>query len=173
MITRMVHVPTALLLVAVLLSSCHSFYSFKGISIDDRTKTFYVAPFEVSPSVNNIEQNYTQTLAERLKDKIRTESSLTYSSTDPHVEFTGTVVKYRISNEAPQDDQTVAFARLTIGISLDYTDHIDETKSWTKNFEIFANYDPNESLGSIQSELIREINDGLVENIFNDAFTQW
>lgn len=150
------------------LSSC---WSFKGVSIDADTKTFYVDQFRVVTS--NIRPNYNQVFAERLKDKIRSESSLTLTETDPDVEFSGQITNYRVSNEAPGENQSVGFGKLTIGMSVDFTNLNNEDRSWSKNYEGFAIYDQNESFSAIEAGLVEEINDFLVEQIFNDAFTQW
>ncbi|MBK8492867.1 MAG: LptE family protein [Saprospirales bacterium] len=149
-------------------------YSFRGISIDPTISTFYVAPFE------NRSPNATPTLApdftERLKDKIRNESRLIYSDTDPDVEFTGAISTFNVTSEAPQPGEQVAFNRLTIGVSVEYINNRepDEKKRVTKiNKSFYSEFPSDQNLFDVQDELIQTITTQLVEDIFTAAFTNW
>ena len=155
-------------LIALLSIQC---YSFRGTSIDPNVETFFVAPFE------NVSDNVVPTLAvtftERLKDKIRQESRLTYTEVDPHIEFSGLITGYDITSVAPQPGETVAFNRLTIRLSVDYINHKKEGDTWKSSFSFFNDFPSNENIISIQDQLIENINNQLVEDIFNRAFNNW
>jgi len=157
--------------VAVLLNGC---YSFRGISIDPTIATFYVAPFD------NRAANATPTLApdftEKLKDKIRNESRLTYTETDPDVEFSGAITTFQVTAEAPQPGETVAFNRLTISVAVEYINNKtqDEKLKVTKiNKSFYSEFPSDQNLFDVQDELIVTITNQLVEDIFTAAFTNW
>ena len=163
--------PVLLLGSILLLQNC---YSFRGISIDPTINTFYVAQFE------NRAPNATPTLApdftERLKDKIRNESRLIYTDTDPDVEFVGSISNYRVTSEAPQPGEQVSFNRLTIGVSVEYINNRepDEKKRVTKiNKSFYSEFPSDQNLFDVQDELIQTITIQLVEDIFTAAFTNW
>ncbi|MCB9284643.1 MAG: LptE family protein [Lewinellaceae bacterium] len=160
-----------LLGVVLLMQSC---YSFRGISIDPAITTFYVAPFE------NRSPNATPTLApdftELLKDKIRNESRLVFTDTDPDVEFVGAITTFNVTSEAPQPGEQVSFNRLTIGVSVDYINNreSDEKKRTTKiNKSFYSEFPSDQNLFDVQDELIRTISTQLVEDVFTAAFTNW
>lgn len=155
----------------LLWSSC---YSFKGISIDPNIKTFFVRNFD------NIAVNAPPTLAvdftERLKDKVRTETPLTLNSDAPDAEFSGRVVDYRVIPVAPKPGETVTLNRLEIRFQINYTINKEGAEGgWTseRSFSHFAEFANDQDLISVQDELIRQISDQLLEDIFNAAFNNW
>lgn len=147
-------------------------YSFRGISIAPEIETYFVAQFD------NISGNVVPTLApnftEKLKDKIRNESRLIYVDTqDADVEFSGVISDYRVTSEAPQPGEAVAFNRLTIGIRVEYLNRSNEEESTTINSSFYAEYPSDTNLLDVQEDLIEIITDQLVEDVFTKAFTNW
>ena len=157
-----------LLLATLLLPAC---YSLSGISIDPTTRTYFVDLFENRAFESD--PNYAADITEDLKEKVRTQTRLTYTDTDPDIEFAGAVTDWRVTSEAPTGDAVTSFNRLTIVLSVEYTDHKNEDLSWTKRFSFFSDFGADQSLLDVQEALVDEINDLLVEDIFNKAFTNW
>lgn len=163
------HLPfLASLLTLFLCSAC---YSFKGISIDPSINTFNVALFD--DAANGTPPNYAVTFTERLRDKIRSESRLTNKDIDPDIQFSGSVTSFRVTAEAPEPGETTSFNRLTITVKVEYVNNRDEDNKWTKSFSYFDNFDAATNLLDVQEQLIITINNQLVEDIFNFAFTNW
>lgn len=158
-----------LVLLSLLLSS--GCYSFKGISIDPNINTFYVTLFDnfTSEAPPTLAQDFT----EALRDKIRNESRLNLKDTDPDIDFTGKISSFRVTSEAPEPGQTTSFNRLTIVVAVEYVNNRDEDNKWKRNFSFFDNFEANQNLLDIQDQLITTINNQLVEDIFNFAFTDW
>jgi lipopolysaccharide assembly LptE-like protein len=150
-------------------SSCK--YSFTGIGIPADVRTFYVSPFEVTAA--NAEPILSQTFSDALRDKIQTESRLTQSETDPHCEFKGSITRYQVSSVAPQPGELTAFNRLDVTVNVDFINNKDETQSWKQSFSYFSDFSSDQNFLSIQDGLIETINNQLVEDIFNKAFTNW
>ena len=165
------HPILSLLLLTLFLVGQLSCYSFKGISIDPAIKTFYVSIFDnlSNDSPPTLGQDFTEVL----RDKIRNESRLNLKDTDPDIDFTGSISSFRVSSEAPEPGETTSFNRLTITVAVDYVNNRDEDNKWKKNFSYFANFDANQNLLDVQDALINTINDQIVEDIFNFAFTDW
>lgn len=165
------NIRTTYMLLLMAASTQLACYSFQGIVIDPDVKTYYVNPFVNSaPSVvPTLAPDFT----EDLKDKIRNESRLIYTEVDPDVEFSGTITEYRVSSEAPQPGELVAFNRLTITIAVEYENHKHPSKGSKFNVSWYAEYPANENLLTVQDQLIREITVQLVEDIFTKAFTNW
>lgn len=157
---------------AFLLSGC---YSFKGISIPPNVNTFFVQNFET------VALNAPPTLAvnftEQLKDKVRNETRLVLRNNNPDVEFSGKMTNFYVKPIAPQpgNDRAVARNQLIIEISVMYTDHKNENKTWKSEWkkEFFAEFGTDEDLLSIQNRLIDQIFDQLLEDLFNQAFNDW
>lgn len=151
-------------------SSC-KIYTFKGYDIPDAAKTYYVGSFKVlalnAPPVIN------QTFTEALKDKISRESRLQYGDDNPDIEFNGSIQAYDVTIVAPQPGETIASNRLTIRVSVEYSNHLEPNKSWTKTFSFFDDFSPNQNLLEVQDELIQNIFSQILEDVFNAAFTNW
>ncbi len=150
------------------LSSC---YGFKGISIPPDINTFYVEDFE--NRAPNAPGGINQTFSETLRTKIRNESKLTLVDRDADITFAGYINRYSISSEAPQEGNTVAFNKLTISVSVEYTDAADEDKSWTQSFSFFKDFDATLDFQSEQDGFIEEIFTQIADDLFNKAFTNW
>ena len=151
------------------LSGC---YSLSNTSIDyTAIRTYYISNFRNNAlnAFPDIEREFT----EALKEKIRTQSRLVYDDANPNIEFNGTLVSYRITSEAPQPGENVSLNRLTIVLAIEYIDNTNEENNWKSNFSHFVNFDATEDVNSIQEDLVEEIRDQLMEDIFNKAFTNW
>ena len=158
----------ATLLIVVSMASC---YSFKGISIPPEANTYYVADFLLK--ANNAPPDVNQKFAEALRAKVRNESRLLYSETDPDITFEGSVSSYSVTGNAPQEGNTVALNKLTITVTIQYTNNTVEDDEWNQTFSFFKDFDATIDLNSVEDEFIDEIYEQLVENIFNKAFTDW
>lgn len=153
----------------ICLSSC---YSFKGISIPTDVNTYFIDHFQNTAvgSPGDINQRF----SEALRAKIRNESRLTYNEQSPDLEFSGSIVRFSVTPEAPQAGNTVALNKLEIVVAIDYINHKDESKNWkAKQFSFFRTFASDQDFISIQDGLINEIFKQLMENIFNEAFTGW
>lgn len=153
--------------IIIILQGC---YSFSGISISQEVRTYYVEQFR--SNADNAPPTLEQALTEALKEKIRTESRLVFSDAEPNVEFSGTIVDYRVTSEAPRPGEFTAINRLTINVAVDYKNNVD-AKEWKNNFSFFYDFSSSQDLASVQDEAIRVISNQLMEDIFNKAFTDW
>ena len=146
-------------------------YSFKGIDIPDNVQTFYIN--EISNRARTAPADLGQTFTESLKDKILTESKLTFNDINPDIEFSGEITRFRASSQAPQRGETTAFNRLDISVRISYKDNQNEKASWENSFSFYSDFGSNENLLDRQDELISVIFEQILEDIFNKAFTSW
>ncbi|MEM6965498.1 MAG: LPS assembly lipoprotein LptE, partial [Bacteroidota bacterium] len=147
------------------------FYSFTGTSIRAEINSYYVEQFAVRAP--DAIPTLGQTLSEALKDKIRAESNLKQTEIDPDIEFRGVVTNYMVTAEAPQAGETTAFNRLNVTIAIEYIDNLLEEKSWKENFTFFSDFPSDANLIDVQDALLDDINQQLIERIFNKAFNDW
>lgn len=159
-----------LLLLPLLLQGC---YSMKGISIDPRVTTFSVRTFETI--ANNAPPTLAVDFTERLKDKMRSETRLQLKSDEADVEFSGKIVDFRVVPVAPKPGELVELNQLVIVIQVSAENRKDEKIEWPaeKNFSHFAEFSNQTDLLSVQDQLVRQIGDQLLEDIFNHFFNNW
>lgn len=146
-------------------------YSFKGIDIAPEVKTFSIKRFDVR-AVNS-PPTLDQLFTDRLVDKVQRESRLNRVDASGDVQFSGTITEYSVSPVAPRPGEVAELSRLQISVSVEYLNQTDEKKNWTSTFSRYEDYGNTTDLNSIQESLIESINDQLVEDIFNKAFTNW
>ncbi len=157
-----------LVALVVQISGC---YSFKGISIQPDTKTFFVAQFE--NNARTLVPTLSQDFSEKLKRKLLNETRLVFDNVNPDIEFSGAIMQYRITSEAPAPGEISAISRLTIQVSVDYINNKDEEDKWKQTFSFFQDYPSDQNILDLQDQLIETISDQLVEDIFQKAFTNW
>ena len=83
------------------------------------------------------------------------------------------MTNYRVTSEAPQAGEATAFNRLTVTVSIEYIYKLDEDESWKQNFTFFSDFASNANLIDVQDELLDDINQQMIEKIFNKAFNNW
>ena len=150
--------------------SCHV-YSFTGASIDPSVKTFTIKPFTNQASI--VVPGLSQSLTDDLRNKILSNSNLSQATSNGDLEYSGAVTQYTVAPSAATAAQVASLNRLTISVQVDFTNHKNVKQSWSQIFSRYADYNSQQNLNSIQNDLIKQINDQLVEDIFNKAVVNW
>ena len=146
-------------------------YSFSGTSIQPDVKTVTINYFEykalkVNPSLSN-------DLTEAMKDKFRKLTKLEQVEMDGDIELEGSVTGYEVRASAVTADEVAAQNRLTVTVSLKFTNKKYPEEDFEKSFSAYADYDSTNSLDSVESTLCEEIVEKLVEDMFNASVAQW
>ncbi len=156
-------------LLVLLLQSC-GIYSFTGADYGN-AKTVTVHYFDNKAPIIN--PDLAPMLTEKLQNKFITQTPLTLVENNGDLEFSGTITGYRVSTAQVQAGETAAANRLTITVRVKFVNHLDETKSYNKTFTWYADFDADKNLADVEYDLIDEITSKIVEDIFNDAVTNW
>jgi hypothetical protein len=157
---------------AFLLGGCSIVnYSFSGTSIQADVKTVTINYFEykalkVNPSLSN-------DLTEAMKDKFRKLTKLEQVEMDGDLELSGAVTGYEVRASAVTADEVAAQNRLTVTVSLKFTNRKYPEEDFEKNFSAYADYDSTNSLDAVESSLCEEIVEKLIEDMFNASVAQW
>ncbi len=142
-----------------------------GASISPDIKTFTVKYFQKTSALGP--SLLSQTFTEKLKDKFISQTSLKLVDKDPDLIFEGSINNYVVTPLAIQSNETAAQNRLTITVSVKFTNLKNEKQNFETSFSRFADYSSSQSLTSVEDALIAEITDQLVDDIFNKAFINW
>lgn len=155
----------------ILLTCGCGVYSFTGGKVDPNIKTFTVHPFVNQAPI--IVASLSNSMTEALRFKFISSTNLKQLENEGDLEFQAVITGYQVTPVAPQANEVAAVNRLTITISVEYINHQDEKQSWNANFTRYADYDSNKDLSSVQEQLIKDINDQLVDDIFNKSVVNW
>lgn len=151
--------------------SCSVRYAFNGASIAPDVKTASVIYFNnMAPMVAPI---LSPTLTDALTQKIQRETRLSIVREDGDVNFEGEIIGYASAPIAISGNEHATQNRLTITVKVRFTNKKQPVQSFDRTFSSYADYDTRQMLISIEGQLIPQIVEKLVENIFNDALAQW
>lgn len=146
-------------------------YSFTGASIDPNVKTYTVHPFVNQAPI--VVATLANSMTEALRFKFITSTNLKQLDADGDLEFQAVITAYQVTPVAPQANEVAAVNRLSITVSVEYLNHQNEKQSWNSSFTRYADYDSNKDLSVVQDQLIKDINEQLVDDIFNKAVVNW
>jgi hypothetical protein len=146
-------------------------YSFTGASVSPDVKTVSIQYFKNNASL--AKPTLSQSLTEALKDIFTSQTSLAIVSRDGDLNFEGEIINYGTAPVALQSNDQAARTRLTITVNVRFTNAKDEKQKFEATFSHYANFPNTQTLASAEDELIRQINDQLVQDIFNRAMINW
>lgn len=153
------------------LQSCKVKYSLNGATIPVEAKTVSVAFFPNNTTLGS--PSLSQKFTEKLRDVVSTQTNLALMKQNGDLQFEGSIIDYNIAPVAIQSTDQAANNRLTISVSVKYTNRFDVTKNFEQTFTRFADYKASQAISSVEADLITEINRQLTEDIFNKAFNNW
>ncbi len=161
-----------LLLACVFSSQSCGIYSLSGASIPDNMKTVSVQFFENTSAL--VVPYLSQQFTEALKDRIRNQSRLSIVRNDADANFEGRITDYSIRPTAIQGNERAGLNRLTITVSVKYTNALDPSMNFEESFQDFQEFSLNQGpLQAQEQTMITQINRKLTELIFNRAFANW
>ena len=162
------------IILSVLLSGCTVKYSLSGASIPPDAKTFSVAYFpNNAPMVAPI---LSSTLTDALVDKFSRSTRLQQVEDGGDFAFEGEITGYASTTASVSSNDYALQNRLTIRVRVRFTNAVDETMSFPsggREFTAYADYDSSRLLTEVEGELITQIVDQLVDDIFQAAASNW
>lgn len=159
------------LLQVIVLAGCSVKYSMSGASISPDVKTVTVRYINKTAALGP--PTLGQTFTEKLKEKFVSQTSLTPVDKNGDVIFEGTITAYTITPQAIQPNETAARNRLSITVNMTFTNLKDEKNNFETSFTRFTDYDSQANLSSIEDQLVKDVTDQLIDDIFNKAFINW
>jgi CBS domain-containing protein len=160
-----------ILAVAICAVSC-GIYSFSGTSIQSDVKTVTINYFDykalkVNPTLSN-------DLTEELRNQFRKMTSLEQVDMDGDLEITGEITGYDVKATAITAGDVASQNRLTVTVKVSFANRKHPEDDFTnKSFSAYSDYDSTNSLDAVESTLVAEIIEKLVDDIFNASVAQW
>ena len=158
-------------LAALSVAAC-GIYSFSGTSITPDVKSITINLFEykalkVNPSLSN-------DLTEAVRSQFRKMTALEQLDMDGDLEINGAITGYDVKASSIAAGDVAAQSRLTVTVKVDFTNRKYPEEDFTnKSFSAYADFDSTNSLDAVESSLVAEIIEKLVEDIFNATVAQW
>lgn len=156
------------------LSSCWpKSISFKDGSMPDEWKTFYVQTLTNNSS--NTPLNYPVDLSESIKSGIQNNTRLQLNNDENAAEvfIEGVISNYSVTPVALQEGDNAAKNRLTVSVAFNFFISKPEEKEMQTVSTRYVDYDANTDLGTVENELLAEINEQIVQDVINKLLANW
>ena len=156
----------------VTLCACKVSYKFNGASIDyTKTKTIQIADFPIrssyvwgpmGPMFNN-----------QLKDEFASHTKLSQVKRGGDLKIEGEITQYTQRNKSVAADGRSAQTELSITVNVRFTNNVNHSEDFERQFTSSKSYETTQSLASVQEELVTQMVKDLVEQIFNATVANW
>lgn len=166
-------------LIFLIFQSCSVKYSFTGTNINyELVKTFSIENFynDAGSGPPNMEQRFT----EALKDYYQRNTQLELVPTNGDLQFSGAIVGYTIAPQAVVSSgnsnlpDRAGQTRLTIQVSVEYINQTNEEENLKRTFSFFQDYDSRSvTLLEVESQLVEEIFNVIIQDIFTNTVANW
>lgn len=154
----------------LLLQGC-GVYSFTGASISPETRTISIQQFPNYAPL--IQPRLSQLFTDALRDKFTSQTPLSLVPRTGDLTLEGAITDYRTQPVAITGDEIAALNRLTITVRVKFTNRLDPKQNFETSFSRFEDYDSNMPLPTVEESLMLQINEALVQDIFNRAVVNW
>jgi hypothetical protein len=161
---------TTAILMASFMQGC-GVYSFTGASIPPAAKTISVQQFPNNAPL--VQPMLSQLFTDALRDKFASQTNLSQIPANGDLAFDGAITDYRTQPVAITGDETAALNRLTIAVRVIYTNRFDEKQNFETTFSRYEDYESSRALSEVEDQLMAEIIEALVQDVFNSSVVNW
>lgn len=161
-----------IVLIITICQSCSVSYSLTGTNIDYNTiKTIYIKEF--SNQATLVYPTLSQMISERMRDIYTRSTKLQFVERNPDIEIEGAIVNYSLSQQAVRSDGYASETRLTMGVRVQYRNNKNPSENKELSFTAYRDFSNQFMLSDVQDQLVRELVDDVVDQVFNGTMSNW
>jgi hypothetical protein len=160
-----------MVVLASLQTGCKVNYSLTGASVSPAVKTVSIIYFTNNAPL--VAPTLSRTLTNSMRDYFTSHTSLNLVERNGDINIEGSITGYAVQPVAIQGNETAAMNRLTITISVKFTNKTDDRQNFETTFSRYQDYPSSNDLNAVQDGLIVLINDQLIQDVFNKAVVNW
>ena len=160
------------LLSVIVVTACSVSYKFNGARIDyTKTKTIQIVDFPIrsnyvwgpmGPMFNNA-----------LKDEYANHTKLIQVKRNGDLKLEGEITQYSQRNKAVSSEGHSNMTELSITVNVRFTNNANHNEDFERQFTSSKSYETTLSLNSVQEQLVRQMVEDLVDQIFNATVANW
>ncbi len=155
----------------LLLGGCTVNYSLSGGSVPATAKTLSVGSLNARAPLCSPQT--AQSITEALRDLMQAQTPLNLAPRDGDIAYEGAVTGYDVQPVAIQANETAALNRLTITVSIQYSNKADSKANADFSVSRFADYPSTQDLSTVEAALVGEIGKQLAQDIFDRTLGNW
>ena len=154
------------------LSSCRISYSFNGASINyNETKTIQIGDFPIRS--NYVWGPMASIFNNQLKDQYANHTKLQQVKRNGDLKIEGEITRYEQRNKSVSAEGHSAQVELTMGVTVRFTNNVNHSQDFERQFTASQSYDSNLSLNAVQEELVTQMVKDITDQIFNATVANW
>ncbi|NDV79885.1 LptE family protein [Dysgonomonas sp. 511] len=159
-------------IISLITISCSVSYKFNGASINyQETPTIDIRDFlNQAPLVY---PSLTQTFNERMKDVFTRNTKLQFTTVNPSLELEGEIVRYDLTPQAVQENNLAAQTRLTMNVRFRYRNNKNPQEDKEETISAYRDFSSSYTLEQVQDDLIKQLTEDIVDQIFNATMSNW
>ena len=153
-------------------ASCSVSYKFNMSSIDyTKVKTIQIADFPIrssyvwgpmGPMFNN-----------KLKEQFADHTKLSQVKRNGDLKIEGEITNYSQRNKSVSAEGYSAQTDLSITVNGRFTNNTNHQEDFEQQFTATASYETTQSLAAVQEQLVTEMIEDIVDQIFNATVANW
>ena len=159
-------------LLVLLLTACTVSYRFNGASIDyTETKTIQIDNFPIRSAyvwapMQSIFQN-------RLTEIYTNQTKLRQVKKNGDLQLAGEIVAFDQFNKGISSDGYSSQIQLKMTVNVRFVNNKKHTDDFERQFSAQSTYETTQSLNSVQEELVTQMVEDIVDQIFNATVANW
>jgi len=169
---KKVFIQSLVLLCTLALTACSISYKFSGTSIDyTKTKSISLDKFPIRANYvwSPMESMFYNTISDAYAQKTK----LKVLKRDGDLQLAGEIVEYSQTNKSVGSDGYSTQVQLKMVVNVRFVNTKKHEEDFEQRFSATAEYDSSKQLAAVQEELVQEMIDDIVDQIFNATVAIW
>lgn len=163
---------TTLALLLTLLAACSVSYSFNGSSINyDIIHSISIDKFPIRSAY--VWAPMESMFYSSLSDEFATKTKLEVLKRNADLQLSGEITEYSQTNKSISSEGYSAQTQLKMTVNVRFVNNTDHTQDFEQQFSATSDYDSSQQLAAVQEELVQEMIDDIVDQIFNATVANW
>lgn len=151
---------------------CTSCYTFNGASIDyNKTKTIQINEFPIRASF--VWSQMGTIFNNDLRNYYADHTKLIQVKRGGDLKVEGEITRYDQRNKSVSSEGYSAQTELSMTVNVRFTNNADHKQDFERQFTATSTYNTTQSLASVQEELVTEMVQNIVDQIFNATVSNW
>ena len=161
-----------LLLMVFLGTACSISYKFNGASIDyTKTKTIQISQFPIRSAY--VWAPMQAIFNNQLTDIYARQTKLQQVNRNGDLQLSGEIVEYSQFNKAVSADGYSAQTQLKMTVNVRFVNNANHDEDFEQRFSATTQYDSSQQLTAVQEELVTQMVEDIVDQIFNATVANW
>ena len=162
----------SLLAMVLIAAGCSFKYRLNGASIDyNLIKTITIESFTNRASYQWAPM--APMFNETLSDIYNRQTKLRQVKRDGDLVISGEITSYDQTNKPISADGYSSMVQLKMTVSVKYRNNKNHNEDFDKTFTASREYDASQQLSAVQEELVQQMIDDIVDQIFNASVANW